>query len=71
MAGRGVHERKRKPDDPRQLATLVAAIVVVLVAAFAVPASLRRDLPVAVLILPLMLWSAFRVDARSPPLSVC
>ena len=48
-----------------ELAALVGGLCLVLVAAFGVPADLQRDIPVAILVLPLMLWSAFRVDART------
>ena len=44
-----------------ELATLAGALVLVLFAAFGVPAELQRDIPLAIVILPLMLWSAFRV----------
>src|SRR6188768_4262869 len=42
-------------------ATLAAALVLVLFVAFGVPAELQRDMPLAIVILPMMLWSAFRV----------
>ena len=44
-----------------ELATLAAALVLVLFVAFGVPAELQRDMPLAIVILPMMLWSAFRV----------
>ena len=44
-----------------ELAGLAAAMVLVLFVVFGVPAELQRDLPLAIMILPLMLWSAFRV----------
>ena len=53
------HEAPRA--GPRELVALAAALVLVLYAAFGLPADLQRDIPLAILILPLMLWSAFRV----------
>lgn len=54
--------RQASPRAGRlELAGLAAALLLVLYAVFGVPAELQRDLPLAILILPLMLWSAFRV----------
>ena len=44
-----------------ELATLAGALVLVLFVAFGVPEEVQRDIPLAIVILPLMLWSAFRV----------
>ena len=59
---------RRLPTPPagrEELAGLVAALALVLYATFGMAAELQRDFPVAVLLLPLMLWSAFRVDIRT------
>ena len=53
------HEAPRAGS--KELAALAAALVLVLYAAFGLSAELQRDIPLAILILPLMLWSAFRV----------
>ena len=44
---------------------LAAALALVLYAVFGVPADLQRGIPRSVLMLPLMLWSAFRIDSRT------
>jgi len=48
-----------------ELAALAATVALVLCIVFGLPADVQRNLPLAVLFLPLMLWSAFRVDART------
>ena len=48
-----------------ELAALVAALALILWAVFGAPADLQRDMPLAILLMPLMLWAAFRVDSRT------
>jgi PAS domain S-box-containing protein len=48
-----------------ELTALAGALALILWAVFGAPADLQRDMPLAVLLMPLMLWAAFRVDSRN------
>ena len=48
-----------------ELAALAAALALIFWAVFGAPADLQRDMPLAVLLMPLMLRAAFRVDSRT------
>jgi PAS domain S-box-containing protein len=58
----------RRLPPPRagrvEIAALLVGLALVMYAVFGVPVDLQRNVPLAVLILPLMVWSAFRVDSR-------